>query len=219
MQELIFWLIFSVVAATLIFTQVAITVPKPVVSQPSKVELPDVAKKDNDVQLIYENEVISEKLSKLSQERITIYALGEFSGPAFNEKSVKEGALQVAFQVLISELELLKNSLLQQLNSVLKGEKNEALLVRTVELFEQLYQRLPLDGSLAVTYKIWRKGKGEVTTYYYLVLFDDEYARSLIESIGTDLVQQLQDYDISFKELWEAALAGYAKQKSKASEK
>jgi len=212
MQELIFWLIFSVVAATLIITQTVALTERPTVPQLTKVELPDLRKKDPDAQLIYENEILSEKLSKFPEGKVIIYSLGEFSGPTFNEKSVREGAQQIAFQGLIAHLETVKNKLIEQLLSIFNAEKGKIISVKIAELFDQLYQRIPFDEVLAVTYRIWKKSNGEVATYYYLVIFDDEYARILIESVATDLIQELQSYGISFSDLWRKAINKYAEQ-------
>jgi len=213
MQELIFWLIFSIVAATLIITQTVVITSKPTVPQLTNVELPDLSKKDPDAQLIYENEILSEKLSKFLKGRVVIYSLGEFSGPTFNEKSIREGAQQIAYQGLIAELETVKNSLIAQVISLFNEERAKTMSTRIAELFDQLYLRITFDDVLAVTYKIWKKSKGEVTTYYYLVIFDDEYARILIESLATDLIQELQTYGVPFKDLWQKALDEYTAQR------
>jgi len=92
MQELIFWLIFSIVAATLIITQTVAVTSKPTVPQLTSIELPDLSKKDPDAQLIYENEILSEKLSKFLEGKVVIYSLGESSGPTFNEKKHQRGS-------------------------------------------------------------------------------------------------------------------------------
>ena len=52
-----------------------------------------------------------------------------------------------------------------------------------------------------------------MTTYYYLVIFDDEYARILIESVATNIIQELQTYGVPFKDLWQKALDEYAIQR------
>jgi transcriptional accessory protein Tex/SPT6 len=212
MQELIFWLIFSVVAATLIITQTVALTERPTVPQLTKVELPDLRKKDANAHLIYENEILSEKLSKFPEGKVIIYSLGEFSGPTFNEKSAREGAQQIAFQGLITHLETVKNNLIEQLVSIFNAEKEKIISVKIAELFDQLYQRIPFDDVLAVTYRIWKKNNGEVVTYYYLVIFDDEYARILVESLATDIIQELQSYGISFSDLWRKAINKYAEQ-------
>jgi transcriptional accessory protein Tex/SPT6 len=212
MQELIFWLIFSVVAATLIITQTVALTERPTIPQLTKVELPDLRKKDANAQLVYENEILSEKLSKFPEGKVIIYSLGEFSGPTFNEKSVKEGAQQIAFQGLITHLETVKKNLIEQLVSIFNAEKEKIISVKIAEMFDQLYQRIPFDDILAVTYRIWKKSNGEIATYYYLVIFDDEYARILIESVATDLIQELQTYGISFSDLWRKAINKYAEQ-------
>ncbi|AFG35099.1 hypothetical protein Ferpe_0990 [Fervidobacterium pennivorans DSM 9078] len=213
MQELIFWLIFSIVAATLIITQTVAVTSKPTVPQLTSIELPDLSKKDPDAQLIYENEILSEKLSKFLEGKVVIYSLGESSGPTFNEKSIREGAQQIAYQGLIAELETVKNSLTAQVISLFNEERAKTMSTRIAELFDQLYLRITFDDVLAVTYKIWKKSKGEVTTYYYLVIFDDEYARILIESLATDLIQELQTYGVPFKDLWQKALDEYTAQR------
>uniref|UniRef100_A0A7V4KCG3 Uncharacterized protein n=1 Tax=Fervidobacterium pennivorans TaxID=93466 RepID=A0A7V4KCG3_FERPE len=213
MQELIFWLIFSIVAATLIITQTVVITERPAVPQLTNVELPDLSKKGPDAQLIYENEILSEKLSKFLEGKVVIYSLGEFSGPTFNEKGIRDGAQQIAYQGLITELETVKNSLIAQVISLFDEERAKTMGTKIAELFDQLYQRIAFDDALAVTYKIWKKSKGEVTTYYYLVIFDDEYARILIESVATDIIQELQTYGVPFKDLWQKALDEYAIQR------
>ncbi|MFN3327967.1 MAG: hypothetical protein ACK40U_03805, partial [Fervidobacterium pennivorans] len=57
-------------------------------------------------------------------------------------------------------------------------------------------------SSLVIIYKIWKKLSGPVLTYYYLTLFDDEYALTLIELYASEKMQEFETRGLNFKELW-----------------
>ncbi|WP_448376711.1 hypothetical protein [Fervidobacterium sp.] len=201
MQELVFWIIFTLVASVLFVTQFLSTssAPSPVVVEPAIQELlPDVSKTQQDAILIYENNVFSEKLNNIPAGKKIVFALGQFSGPAFDEKTVKEGALQTAYQKLIYELDEIKDNLIERLRKEFDLDFSDQL----DELFRNLYRLMPSDESLVFIYKIWKKSSGEVITYYYLVVFDDEYCLTVLEVLGWELMQQLQDKGIEFREIW-----------------
>jgi len=201
MQELVFWIIFTLVASVLSITQFLSTSStlSPVVVEPAIQELfPDVSKTQQDAILIYENNVFSEKLNNIPAGKKLVFALGEFTGPAFDEKTVKEGALQTAYQKLINELDEVKDNLIVRLRKEFDLDFSNQL----DELFRNLYRLMTSDESLTFIYKIWTKSSGEVITYYYLIVFDDEYCLTVLEVLGWELMQQLQGKGIEFREIW-----------------
>jgi hypothetical protein len=201
MQELVFWIIFSIVASVLLVSQFFVTLPTVPQVQPEKEELlPDVSKTEREAELVYENYVFSEKLSKIPEGKKIIYALGEFSGPSFDERIVKDGARQTAYQRLMTELDGIKDSISSKVLQKAGLDFSNYL----DELFKNIYQRLLFDESLAVVYKIWKKTSGEVITYYYLVVFDDNYGLTIIEAIGSELIKELYEKGISFEDIWKA---------------
>ena len=55
------------------------------------------------------------------------------------------------------------------------------------------------------TYKIWQKNSGELTTYYILILFDDEYAMILIQNFFFDTLMTMKTDGLDFESLWKSA--------------
>jgi len=204
-QEIVFWSIFLVIASLLILGQVLITTPTKNTPQPPQVVeyFPDISKDDKDVSLIYENTTYAEKLKELSNKR-PIYGLGEYSGPSFNENMVKDGALQTSYQNIIKELENKK----ELIKKIIVANGQEALSDSVDKIFPILHQLLSNDTSLAVIYRIWRKEKGQVVTYYILTIFDDYYALALLKSIASDILIEFSNNNIDFEAIWKQVFNG-----------
>lgn len=197
LREIIFWVIFLSVALLLIYSQLVISKPA-IVAPPSPVSeyLPDIVKTQKDAILFYEN-ITYEKL-KASPGKRFLYGLGEYSGPIFKENLVKEGAFQTALQDIINSLENKKEELKQ-----IASQKGFTDLNSSIDkMFLTLYQYLSNDASLVVTYKIWKKLSNQILTYYYLVLFDDEYALAIVELYSTEEVAKFKDKGLDLQELW-----------------
>ncbi|MGB9796412.1 hypothetical protein MNL76_08835 [Fervidobacterium riparium] len=204
MQELIFWLIFGVVATTLLFTQVLVTIPKEPVALPSVQEvIPDVGKSDPSVSLVYENNVLTNRLNDWVKDKKSkvIYGLGQASGPNFNERTVKESALQTAYQKVIESIDELQKEILQKIVSQ-NPAKKEFYAENLKLVFDKLYQHITSDESLAPVFKIWTKSSGEVITYYYIVILDDEYSLSIMKVFAYDFFEMLKNDGIDFDMLW-----------------
>lgn len=205
-QEIVFWSIFLIIASLLVVGQVLITNPtKNIPTPPQVVEyFPDVSKTDREAVLIYENTTYAEKLVELSDKK-PIYGLGEYSGPSFIENMVKEGALQTAYQHIIKELDIKKEEIKKSLAKDFEDKKLEEYVDK---LFSLIYQFLSNDSSLAVVYRIWRKERGQIVTYYMLTIFDDKYAIALLKSVGSDILNEFTDRDINFELIWQKTFNG-----------
>ncbi|HQE48819.1 MAG TPA: hypothetical protein PKV93_05635 [Fervidobacterium sp.] len=202
MQELVFWIVFSTIAAALLLTQVLSTnISKPNVEPPQEIKeaLPDVSKIDKSAILVYENYVLTKKLEQISKGKRIVYGLGENSGPEFNISVVKEGAKQNALQKIMDILEEIKSGI----KTKIQKEKGEKYSQAVDEIFNGMYQQLSSsEGALVNIYKIWQKNKGEVTTYYMLIIFDDEYALTFIESLFFDILSSMKLDGLDFETLW-----------------
>ncbi|MGQ9856317.1 MAG: hypothetical protein ACUVQF_06230 [Fervidobacterium sp.] len=210
MQELIFWLIFGVVATTLLFTQVLVTIPKEPVVSPSVQEIiPDVGKSDPSVFLVYENTVLTNRLNEWINEKKSriIYGLGQASGPSFDERKVKEAALQTAYQKVIEALDELQKEILGKIAAQIP-EKEGFYTENLQQLFGRMYQYITSDESLAPVLKIWAKSSGEVITYYYIVILDDEYSLSIMKVFAYEFFEMLKSDGIDFDGLWRDAFYG-----------
>lgn len=204
-QEIVFWSIFLVIASLLVLGQVLITNPRKNIPQPPQVVeyFPDISKTDKEASLIYENAAYAEKLKELSNKR-PIYGLGEYSGPSFNENMVKDGALQTAYQNIIRELENKK----ELIKKAIIASGKESFVGNVDKIFPIIYQLISNDVSLAVIYRIWRKEKGQVVTYYILTIFDDNYAYALLKSIASDILLEFANSNIDFETFWRKAFNG-----------
>lgn len=200
-QEIVFWSIFLIIASLLIVGQVLFTNPARNVPPPQVVEyFPDVSKSDKEAALIYENATYAEKLKEISN-RQPVYGLGEYSGPSFNENMVKDGALQTAYQNIIKELENKKD----QIKKSLTPTGKELLLSNVDKIFSIIYQFISNDVSLTVVYRIWKKEKGQVVTYYILTIFDDNYAYALLKSVASDTLLDFYNNNVDIEAVWRKA--------------
>jgi len=205
MQEAIFWVIFSAVAAVLLFTQVLSTnISKPNVQPPEEIKqvLPDVSKSDKNANLVYENYVLTKRLDQLAEEKKIIYGLGDYTGPQFNISVVKEGAKQNALQEIMDLLEQVKINIKAKITK----EQSDKYSQTIDDIFSAIYEQLSAsEGTLVNTYKIWQKNSGELTTYYILILFDDEYAMILIQNFFFDTLMTMKTDGLDFESLWKSA--------------
>ncbi|MFN3691385.1 MAG: hypothetical protein ACK4R7_00710 [Fervidobacterium sp.] len=198
LKEIVFWGIFVSIALLLLYGQMLVSTPAVEVTKPSQISeyLPDISKTEKDAVLFYENNTF-EKLKEIPKRKF-VYGLGEYSGPAFSENSVKDGAFQTSLQSIIDTLEIKKEDLKKAV--VEKGFSELAAYVN--DIFQVIYQYLSNDSSLVIIYKIWKKSSGPVLTYYYLTLFDDEYALTIIELYASEQMEKFEEKGLNFKELW-----------------
>lgn len=205
-QEFVFWGIFLLIASVLIIGQLLTTNTQKITPVPPQLMeyFPDVSKTDKEALLIYENTVYTEKLKEMSDKK-PIYGLGEYTGPSFNEVTIKDGAFQIAFQAIIKELNKKKDEIKKSLltDSVSSSQDYDDYINYVDRIFLVIYQNLSTDNSLTITYRIWKKEKGPIVTYYILSVFQDDYALALVKSTLPEIFVEFSKKSVNFEQIWQ----------------
>ncbi|MEN3041824.1 MAG: hypothetical protein ABDH59_00725, partial [Fervidobacterium sp.] len=71
------------------------------------------------------------------------------------------------------------------------------------KIFLVIYQNLSTDSSLTITYRIWKKEKGPIITYYILSVFQDDYALALVKSTLPEIFVEFSKKSVNFERIWQ----------------